>query len=255
MRQPQPARILLLAGVLAALAACGGPKRASEDTGAPAPRPVATAPATGAGGADGPGGETSADAPGARPFVLVLLGDTLSDAAGLPADLTLPARLEDELAALGADAEVRDASAADGGAAAGLARFDAAVGADADGVLIELGAEDMLAHASPAAVKATLAQTIERAQARDLWVGLVGLEPPLGSDAAYDASFNALYADLARDYGVDLYPFFYAGLVDRETGEARPELFEPDGLHPTDLGVAIVAEGMADWLADALPEK
>jgi len=245
-------RILLIVGLLGPLLACGGPKRAAETPDAAAPRPVATAsPSSAPGEPEGP----AAPAPAREPFVLVLLGDTLSAPGGLPAELTLPAQLQSQLQSFGVDAKVRDASLEGGDAADGLARFDAAVGTDADGVLIELGAQDMRTHAAPAAVKATLAQAIERAQARGLWVGLVGLEPPLGADAAYDTSFNALYAELARDYDVELYPFFYAGLVDRETGEARPELFEPDGLHPTDLGVSIVAENMADWLADALPEK
>jgi acyl-CoA thioesterase-1 len=189
----------------------------------------------------------------AKPFVLVLLGDSLSAGQGLPADASFSAQLARELTRQGVLAEVRNASVAGDDAADGLARFDAATPEDADGVLIELGADDLARGTAPESVEASLSALIERAQSRGLWVGLIGLSAPSASDADYAAAFNAMYDELARDHGVELYPDYYSGLIDRETGEARPELFLEDGVHPTDLGVAIVAEGVADWLSDSLP--
>jgi acyl-CoA thioesterase-1 len=187
--------------------------------------------------------------------VLVVLGDSLAAGEALPADAALSAQLARQLIRQGVHAEVRDASVAGDAAADGLARFEVAVPADADGVLVELGAVDLATRAPPASVEAPLSELIERAQARGLWVGLIGLSSPDPADADYAASFKAIYGGLARSHGVALYPDYYAGLVDRETGMTRPELFLEDGVHPTDLGVSIVADGVADWLAEALPQE
>jgi acyl-CoA thioesterase-1 len=249
-------RLLAPLSILVALtaSACGG----SEDAATPAaaespaaaptaasgPRPVATAPAA-----------AVAPAP-FDPFVLVVLGDSLVSGEALPDDALLAAQLQDQLAARRLSVEVRDESAA-GDAASAAARFGA--DPDADALVIVLGGDDLAARGSPAAVGAALARVIEAAQARGLWVGVIGLEAPLAGgqsiDRDYETAFNGLYDSLAATYRVELYPDFFAGLVDRETGETRPELFLDDGVHPTDLGTAIIADGVADWLADTLPRN
>lgn len=190
-----------------------------------------------------------------EPFLLVVLGDSLSAGIGLPPDASFSSQLANALAQSDVSADVLDASAAGDSAADGLARFDAAVPADADGVLIELGAADLARGAPPASVADTLSSLIERAQSRGLWVGLVGLSSPDATDTDYADAFEAIYGTLAREHEVPFYPDYYAGLIDRETGLARPELFLEDGAHPTDLGVSIVAEGVAAWLAGVLPRE
>jgi acyl-CoA thioesterase-1 len=54
----------------------------------------------------------------------------------------------------------------------------------------------------------------------------------MGSD--YQKSFDAIYPDLAKVYGVDLYPFFLDGVA------ADPKLNQRDGLHPTREGVEMI---------------
>jgi acyl-CoA thioesterase-1 len=248
-----PSALFAGMALLATLAAC---ERAAEPTAASearTPRPVATAAVPDA-GANAPTAPR-APAQAAEPFVLVVLGDGLTADAALPADALLARQVERLLHARGLGLEVRDASAPGDATGQGLARFDKAVAEDADGVLLALGGEDAVRRTPPGEVRAALAAVIESAQARGLWVGLVGIEAPPSAAADYRMRFDALYPELSTTYGVELYPHFYSGLVDRETGEARPELFRSDGVHPTDLGVAVVAEGMADWLADTLPAQ
>jgi acyl-CoA thioesterase-1 len=239
----------LLLPLLALIAACEPDARSPASADARGPRPVATA-APAAPTAPSP---TPAEARG--PFVLVVLGDSLTAGETLPADATLAAQLAALLDARGLAAEVRDASASEAATGQGLARLDKAVEDDVDGLVVALGGDDAAQGAPPEEVRAALAAVIERAQGRGLWVGLVGIDAPRQAAPDYRARFDALYPELARTYGVELYPHLYSGLVDHETGEARPELFRSDGVHATELGVAIVAEGMADWLADALPAR
>lgn len=248
----QMLRLLPTLLAFAALGACEAEPQADPSTEARAPRPVATA------AAPDPAGRPAAArdaAPARDPFVLVVLGDSLTAGEGLPADAALAAQLGRLLAARGLHAVVRDASAPGDAIGQGLARFDKAVAEDVDGIILALGGDDGARGASAEAVESTLAAIIERARARGLWVGLVGVDAPRSAEPDDQARFEALYPELSEAYGLELYPHIYSGLIDHESGEARPELFRSDGVHPTDLGMAIVAEGMADWLADTLPAE
>ena len=63
------------------------------------------------------------------------------------------------------------------------------------------------------------------------------LAPPnLGPE--YGRAFNAIYPELAAQYGVSLYPFFLAGVA----GNAN--LNQRDGLHPTAAGVSVIVDGI-----------
>ncbi len=53
--------------------------------------------------------------------------------------------------------------------------------------------------------------------------------PNLGPD--YQRRFDAIYPDLAKRFGVALYPFFLEGVA------GDPKLNQSDGLHPTREGV------------------
>jgi acyl-CoA thioesterase-1 len=54
----------------------------------------------------------------------------------------------------------------------------------------------------------------------------------------YTAAFDRIYPDLAKVYGVTLYPFFLDGVVN------DPKLNQEDGLHPTAEGVDVIVERM-----------
>ena len=59
------------------------------------------------------------------------------------------------------------------------------------------------------------------------------LAPPnYGRD--YAERFNAIYPDLAKSFGVPLYPFFLDGVA------ADAKLNQADGIHPTTQGVNII---------------
>jgi len=60
--------------------------------------------------------------------------------------------------------------------------------------------------------------------------------PNYGSD--YAAKFNAVYPDIAAEYGVPLYPFFLDGVA------ADAKMNQADGIHPTAAGVDIIVSRM-----------
>ena len=120
----------------------------------------------------------------------------------------------------------------------GLARLEWSVPAEADIVIVELGANDALRGIDPAVTRKALSEIVAKLTGRGQAVLLAGMLAPPNLGAAYAKEFNAIYPDLAAEYDVPLYPFFLAGVA------ANSALNQPDGMHPTAAGVAKIVEGM-----------
>jgi acyl-CoA thioesterase I len=172
----------------------------------------------------------------ARPIRLVALGDSLTAGYGLPQEASFPSVLERALKARGHDVEVVNAGVSGDTSSGGLDRLDWSVPDDTDGVILELGANDMLRGLDPAVTRRALETIVERLKARGIPVLLAGMlaTPNLGS--FYAQKFDSLYPDIAKKHELVLYPFFLDGIVgDRSLNQA-------DGLHPTAKGVETIVE-------------
>ncbi len=182
----------------------------------------------------------------ARALKLVALGDSLTAGYGVAAGKAFPDQLEAALKAKGWDVAVVNAGVSGDTAEDGLARYDWAVPPDADALIVELGANDMLRGLEPRTTKATLATILDRAKAAHLPTLLAGMRaaPNLGAD--YDGAFDAIYPALAGKYGAVLYPFFLDGVA------GDPKLNQPDGLHPTAAGVAAIVKRILPSVEDLL---
>ncbi|WP_245442918.1 arylesterase [Methylobacterium terrae] len=174
----------------------------------------------------------------ARHLNLVALGDSLTAGYGLPAAAAFPVQLEAALRARGHAVTVANAGVSGDTATGGLDRVDWSVPDGTDGVILELGANDMLRGTDPAVTGKALDAIVARLKARGIPVLLAGMRaaPNLGPD--YVRRFDAIYPRLAERYGLILYPFFLDGIAgDRGLNLA-------DGLHPTKDGVARVVAGI-----------
>ena len=219
----------------ALLTACSPPGPAQQDTPA-----KAQAPRQQAASATSP-----APPPAERAYTLVMLGDSLTAGLGLAPGEAFPQVVQHDL---GGRVRIINAGVSGDTTKAGLDRFDWSVGPDADGVLIALGANDMLNGLDPAQTRANLAAMIEKARARGLDVYLAGMRasPNLGPD--YARAFDALYPALAKRYCVPLFPFLLQPLATEDGTRIRQALIQPDGLHPTTQGAALIGHALADWL-------
>ena len=171
-----------------------------------------------------------------RPVRIVALGDSLTAGLGLPANAAFPARLEQALTAKGMAVEITNAGVSGDTASAGLTRLDWSVPEGTDAVIIELGANDTLRGTDPKVTREALEGIVGRLRQRRIEVLLAGMRaaPNLGPD--YGRDFDAIYADLAAQNDLLLYPFFLDGVA------TDAKLNQRDGLHPTAAGVdAIVA--------------
>ncbi len=173
-----------------------------------------------------------------RPLALVALGDSLTAGYGLPADAAFPVQLEAALKARGHAVTIANAGVSGDTATGGLDRVAWSVPDGTDGVILELGANDMLRGTDPAVTEKALDAIIAGLKARGIPVLLAGMRaaPNLGPD--YGKRFDAIYPRLAARYGLILYPFFLDGIA----GDRSLNL--PDGLHPTKAGVARIVSGI-----------
>jgi len=172
----------------------------------------------------------------ARTIRLVVLGDSLTAGLGLPPGKAFPDRLQAALRAKGWDVEVLNAGVSGDTAADGLQRYDWSVPADADALMVELGANDMLRGLKPEATKKALAAILDKARAVHLHTLLAGMRAAPNLGAGYDRSFDAIYPALAKEYDVALYPFFLDGVA------GDPKLNQADGMHPTAEGVEAIVK-------------
>lgn len=184
----------------------------------------------------------------AAPVKIVGLGDSLMAGYQLAPGESFPERLQEALKSKGHDVEVINAGVSGDTTWGGLARLEWSVPEDADLVLLELGANDMLRAISPDVTRRNLESMLEKLSARGTRVVLIGMQaaPNLGPD--YVASFNAIYPDLAKKWDLELYPFFLDGVA------AISGLLLEDGMHPNAKGVDRMVEGMMPMLEPIVVE-
>jgi acyl-CoA thioesterase-1 len=175
----------------------------------------------------------------ARTIRLVVLGDSLTAGLGLPPGKAFPDRLQAALRARGLDVDVLNAGVSGDTAADGLARYDWAVPANADALIVELGANDMLRGLEPEATKKALSAILDKARAARLPTLIAGMRAAPNLGAEYDRAFDAIYPALAKGHDVALYPFFLDGVA------GDPKLNQADGMHPTAEGVDAIVERIA----------
>ena len=172
----------------------------------------------------------------ARPLKLIAFGDSLSAGYMLPDDAAFPNVLERALRADGFDVRVVNAGVSGDTATGGAARLAWTLGDGADGVILELGANDMLRGTDPAVTEAALDGMLAELKARRIKVLLAGMRaaPSLGRD--YVQKFEAIYPHLAQKYDVPLYPFFLDGMA------TDASLKLADGMHPNAAGIEVVVQ-------------
>jgi acyl-CoA thioesterase-1 len=205
-----------------------------------------------------PAPEVAADGAPALPAIpvmgperrIIAFGDSLFAGYGLDPAQSYPARLEAALRAKGVNAAITKAGVSGDTTAAGLQRL--AFTLDAQGqapdlFILELGGNDLLRGISPEETKANLAQMLTILRERKVPVLLMGMRAPPNYGPEYQAQFDAIYRDLAKEYGAALIPFWL------ETIYREPELFQDDRIHPTAEGIEQLVGATLAEVEAALP--
>jgi acyl-CoA thioesterase-1 len=173
-----------------------------------------------------PARAATAEAAGAP--VILVVGDSISAAYGLPGGTGWTDLLARRLAAERQPHRVVNASISGDTTAGGRSRLPALLARHQPAVVvIELGGNDALRGGDLAATRANLDAMVVAAQAARARVLIVGMRVPPNYGAAYGRGFETLFADVARARRTALVPFFFEGFGDRN------ELFQPDRIHPS----------------------
>ena len=169
---------------------------------------------------------------------LVALGDSITAGLGLKSEDAYPQRLQNLLVAQGHNVEISNAGVSGDTVSDGLDRLDWSVPDGTDGVIVALGANDMLQGVEPARTAAKLEKLVARLEARHVAVLLVGMKASSNFGAAFRTAFDQIFPDLAARHGIDLYPFLLQAVA------RHPELNQNDGIHPNAKGAELIAEGL-----------
>ncbi len=157
------------------------------------------------------------------------------------------ALLEERLKRERPDYSVANASISGETTAGGLARLDKVLERTKPVVFVlELGANDGLRGLPVAAMKKNLETMIQRAQRAGARVLLVGMRLPPNYGDEYAGSFERAFAEVAKTRKIAYLPFLLEGF-----GE-KPEMFQPDRVHPVEKAQPIVLDNVWKLLAPLL---
>lgn len=163
----------------------------------------------------------------AAPTILVY-GDSLSAAYGIPRDQGWVELLQRRLNEKGYSHRVANASVSGETTSGGLSRFDTTLAeARPDLVIIELGANDGLRGLPLPDMKRNLNAMITAAQKKQARVMLLGMRIPPNYGQVYTRDFANTFHQLAKDHQLPLVDFFLDGVA------GKRDMVLDDGLHPT----------------------
>jgi acyl-CoA thioesterase-1 len=168
---------------------------------------------------------------------ILVYGDSLSAAYGIAQARGWVALLAQRMAREHPQYSVANASVSGETSAGGLARFAKVLAQERPAIVVlELGANDGLRGLPVAQMKANLGSMIERAQQAGARVVLVGMRLPPNYGPDYTKAFEAAYGQLGKRYNTARVPFLLEGFAQ------QPEMFQPDGIHPTEAAQPLMAE-------------
>ena len=177
---------------------------------------------------------------GAEPRTVVFFGDSLTAGYGLddPTSEAYPALIQEKIAAAHLPWRVVNAGLSGETTAGGLRRVAWILRQSADVFVVALGANDGLRGIEPAVSRVNLDGIIDRVRARypAAKIVLAGMRMPPTMGEDYAREFATVYSEVAREKNLTCVPFLLAGVGD------EPGLNQPDGIHPTARGHAVLAE-------------
>ncbi len=184
---------------------------------------------------------------------ILVFGDSLSAGYGVPQGQGWVALLEQKLARNKlsyASYKVINASISGETTSGGLARFNSALATHKPNIVIlELGANDGLRGLPITEMQANLNQMIAQTKTAKARVLLLGMKIPPNYGLKYTKNFSDAYTSLTKQHSIALVPFLLEGVA------GKPELIQPDGLHPIAAAQPQLLNNVWEVLAKMLNNK
>ena len=178
----------------------------------------------------------------AEPVKLMVFGDSLSAGHRLKVADSFWFQLDKALKKDGYNVDVMNYSQSGETTGGALHKIKGALSRKPDGVIVQFGSNDMFQHWPLERTKQNLQAIINTFKKAGIPVLLVGMEVPLTETPEYREGTRQMYANLALENELLLYPFFMDGLWKEDGTHQKESYFLPDKLHPSAEGVAIMVK-------------
>ena len=184
-------------------------------------------------------------------LTILIMGDSLVQGFGLAQNDGLVNQLESALLEKGINVDLINGGVSGDTTAGGLARLEWSLTDDIDGVVVSLGANDMLRGFSPKHTKDNLSQIIQKLKDRDLPVLLVGIRSIENYGKEYKRKFESIYTELTKEFGLILYPDLLSPILNQDDVYLE-KYYQPDKLHPNADGVLLIVDGLIPFLIELI---
>ena len=186
----------------------------------------------------------------AQQSVILVFGDSLSAGYGLPQGRGWVDLLQNKLDDEGWRYRIVNASISGETTLGGRNRLPAALQEHRpDVVILELGANDGLRGQPINLMRDNLDAMVQASRRAGAKVLIIGVRIPPNYGPTYTRKFQSVFAEVARKRKVALVPFLLEGFADRR------ELFQSDGIHPSEQAqprmVETAWQGLQPLLAPA----
>lgn len=178
--------------------------------------------------------------------VVVAFGDSLTAGYGVPPGSSFPDFLQKEFESRGLNYKVINEGISGETTAQGLIRSEIVLSRKPAWVILAYGANDGLRGLSTERMEANLRTIANRFLDSDVDVLLAGMRLPPNYGTEYVQMFEAIFPRLAKELDVPFIPFLLEGVA------GKPELNQPDGIHPNVEGNRLVAAHVADFFEKAI---
>jgi len=171
---------------------------------------------------------------------IVILGDSIAAGSGVDLAEAFPSLLQKRVEQKQLPFEVVNAGVSGDTTAGGVRRMPWLLKRQIDVLVIELGGNDGLRGIAPEETHANLERIIglTREKYPDVRIVLAGMQMPQNMGADYNRKFRAVFTTLAKEKKTDLIPFLLEGVG------GKPQLNQPDRIHPNPEGHRIVADNV-----------
>jgi acyl-CoA thioesterase-1 len=178
--------------------------------------------------------------------LVVAFGDSLTQGVS---GKSYPAYLQDVLDENGYRYRVENQGVSGDTTSDGLVRVENVIAQKPALVILEFGGNDGLRGIPVEETKKNLGQMIEQLRAAKIPVVLAGITLPPNYGPDYVKPFTAMYPELAKKYRLRFLPFLLIHVYD------KPNLMQPDGIHPSEQGNKIVAQDVFELIRPMLKQQ
>ena len=159
---------------------------------------------------------------------ILVLGDSLSTAYGIPLEQGWVSLLEERLRTEGYTFSVHNASITGETTAGAKVRIRQLLDEyNPEILIIELGGNDGLRGLQIAETRANLDEIIQHGRSHGSSILLIPITLPVNYGPRFNEKFTEMYRQLSNEHGITPGKFILEGIGD------NPELMQSDGIHPT----------------------